>query len=153
MRRKKHETQRWVEGIRSAIEILDQSDPGFHYHNPVNVQNSSVRTSNANLIASFDIVARPVMPLKLKNTNSKFMWLLHGTYDEQRRIHGGTGVSPKLLHIFSQITLLAVNITKVCFPQFNLRTRLLIHSGSKKQPHSSSSRHDRRKARGVSPMV
>jgi hypothetical protein len=42
-----------------------------------------------------------------------YPWLLGGTEDEVREIHGGTGVSPKILHIYAQITQLSARIMKV----------------------------------------
>lgn len=117
MRRGKDQTQRWIEGQRTALEILDQSNPSYIFNDPANVQNNSTRTSNANLIASFEIVTRPVMPLDT-NPISKFKWLVNGSDDEQRRIHGGTGVSPKLLHIIAHITNFAAKITEVSSAEY-----------------------------------
>jgi hypothetical protein len=42
-----------------------------------------------------------------ENIKDLFPWLLAGTSEEVRKIHDTTGVCPKLLHIYSQITHLA----------------------------------------------
>jgi hypothetical protein len=79
----------------------------------VNVQTSEARISNANWVAYVDIIAQPVMPLKIDETGSTYGWLLEGTEAEARKIHGGTGVSPKLLHTYAQITRFAARMKEV----------------------------------------
>ncbi len=113
LRRPKDREQRWLEGARAARLILDNSDPGYRYYNPVNVQTSNARISNANMVAYVEIIAQPVTPLKFDETDSTFGWLLEGTEVEARKIHGATGVSPKLLHAYAQITRLAARMNEV----------------------------------------
>lgn len=114
--RPRTESQRWMEGVQNAIKILDYSNPSISYNDPINVQANSIRTANANLVASYLILALPVVPLEspLCKVKHKFVWLINGTQNENLRIHAGTGLSPKLLHIYSQITSLCAHITKVC---------------------------------------
>jgi hypothetical protein len=113
LRKPKVRQQRWFAGAKVAISILDSSDPGYRYYNPNNVQTSSARAFNANWVAHIDIIAQPVMPLKIENTDSSYGWLLEGTEEEVRRIHGVTGLSPKLLHTYAQITRFSARMKKV----------------------------------------
>lgn len=96
--------QKWYRATQHALGILDICNPMHNYSDPVNVQTRSTRDANANLIASYDILAHPVMALNVVNLKRKYRWLLNGTQREQRRIHNATGVSPKLLHMIFQIT-------------------------------------------------
>lgn len=48
----------------------------------------------------------PLESLSTLPGSHKFSWLLWGTKEEVHTIHGVTGLSPKLLHIFAQITRL-----------------------------------------------
>lgn len=65
-------------------------------------------------IARVAIFALPFTPLDVANTsNKKFGWLLHGTSASVHRIHGTAGYSPKLLHIWAQITHLAAKFSTV----------------------------------------
>ncbi|KAE9378263.1 hypothetical protein N431DRAFT_461797 [Stipitochalara longipes BDJ] len=112
LRRSKDREQRWFEGARVARRILDASDPGYRYYNPENVQASNARISNANWIAYVDIIAQPVMPLEIDQTDSTYGWLLEGTETEVRKIHGATGVCPKLLHTYAQITRFAARMNE-----------------------------------------
>lgn len=68
-------------------------------------------------MAYVDILAQPVTPLKTEATEPAYPWLLAGSERDYRKIHGGTGVCPKILHIFAQITHLAARMEKVsCIP-------------------------------------
>jgi len=83
---------------------MASTDPGYRYWHPVNVQCSSARISNANMLALVDIMSLPVMPLDPRKTEHCHPWLLEGNERESLRVHGGTGMCPKLLHMFGQIT-------------------------------------------------
>jgi hypothetical protein len=104
---------RWQEAARIAKTILDASDPGYRYWKNENVQCTSARVANANWAAFVEILAQPVSPLKFDKTDRLCSWLLEGTEKEARRIHGGTGLSPKLLHIYGQITYLCARMAEV----------------------------------------
>lgn len=78
-----------------------------------NVQTGSTRNANANLMASYDILAQPVMRLDVKKSFRTYKWLLNGSQQDQLRIHDATGVSAKLLHILYQITYLTTNFSVV----------------------------------------
>ncbi|KAE9976165.1 hypothetical protein EG327_008214 [Venturia inaequalis] len=111
-RRGLDEVPRWLEGARTAAKFLDVTDPGYRYYKPGNVQTSSARTGNMVNIARVAIFALPFTPLDVANTsNKKFGWLLHGTSASVHRIHGTAGYSPKLLHIWAQITHLAAKFS------------------------------------------
>ncbi|KAK4449072.1 fungal-specific transcription factor domain-containing protein [Podospora aff. communis PSN243] len=102
----------WREGSRAARVILDRADPGYRYWKPQNVQSSVARVGNANWVAYTEICAQPVAPLAAEHTTNLFPWLLQGSKEEVHKIQGVTGVCPKLLHIFSQITHLAALLKK-----------------------------------------
>ncbi|KAH0559375.1 hypothetical protein GP486_004109 [Trichoglossum hirsutum] len=116
LRRPKDLEPRWRGGAAIAKSILDSSDPGYRYWNPVNVQSTSARVSNANRVAYVDILAQPVTPLKIEDTDRLYSWLLTGTEKEIRKIHGGTGLCPKLLHILAQITHFSARMREVKTP-------------------------------------
>ncbi|KAF2663148.1 hypothetical protein BT63DRAFT_461526 [Microthyrium microscopicum] len=104
MRRDKSRTPRWFEAAQVAKSIMAVTDPGYRYWHPTRVQQSSARLSNANMLGFVDIMAHCVRPLNSRETESCHPWLLEGSEKECRRIYGGTGLSPKLLHMFGQIT-------------------------------------------------
>lgn len=112
-RRATTQVARWLEGARTACKILDATDPGYRYYQANNVQVSSARIGNAINIARFAIFGLPFTPLDIEHTNKKkFGWLLYGTEAEVHRIHGASGYSRKLLHIWAQITHLAAKFTR-----------------------------------------
>jgi Fungal specific transcription factor domain len=92
---------------------MGDTDPGLRYYNHHNVQCSTARMSNANMIAYVDILSLVVYPLDPKETEHCHPWLLQDNARNIRRIYGGTGLSPKLLHILGQITHLCARFTKV----------------------------------------
>lgn len=113
-RRSINKVARWLEGANTACKILDATDPGYRYYKANNVQVSSARAGNSINIARFAIFGLPFTPLDIENTDrKKFGWLLYGTEDEVRKIHGSSGYSRKLLHIWAQITHLAAKSVTV----------------------------------------
>lgn len=116
LRKQGDKDPRWRQGSRVAKRILDSSDPGYRYWKSENVQSSRIRASNANMVAYTEICALPVTPLEIEDTDKLFSWLLEGSEKDVRQIHGGTGVSPKLMHIFAQITQLSARMEKVRCP-------------------------------------
>ncbi|OBR09270.1 hypothetical protein CH63R_08035 [Colletotrichum higginsianum IMI 349063] len=99
---------RWLEGARLACRMLDATDPGHRYWNPVNIQPSEAQTGNMIIAGRAAILALPMTPLDLAATdNHQFAWLLQGSEHDVHRVHGGCGMSPTLLHRFSQITHLS----------------------------------------------
>lgn len=116
LRRPKNRVARWQNAAEIAKKILDNADPGYRYWKNENVQCSKARMANANWAAFVGILAQPVSPLKLEDTDRLYAWLLEGTEKEARRIYGGTGLCPKLLHMFAQITHLCARMEKVGIP-------------------------------------
>lgn len=112
LRRPKHVEQRWYAGAKIAKRILDASDPGYRYWKPENVQMSQARLSLSNWSAYANILAEPVTSLSQYGSGKIYPWLLEGTPENIRKIHGGTGTSPKLLHTFAQITHLAARLDR-----------------------------------------
>lgn len=112
LRRPKHTEQRWYAAAKIAKQILDASDPGYRYWKPENVQTSNARHSLSNWLAYANILAEPVTSLSHYGLGKIYPWLLEGTPENIRKIHGGTGVSPKLLHTFAQITHLAARLDR-----------------------------------------
>ncbi|CAG5153244.1 uncharacterized protein ALTATR162_LOCUS3096 [Alternaria atra] len=127
LRRSKAHKARWQSGAEIAKKILDNSDPGHRYWKNENVQCSSARTANANWVAFVGILAQPVAPLKFEDTDRLYAWLLGGTEMHARKIYGGTGLSPKLLHMFAQITHLCARMDKT--PD----SRIIPHGAAKVQ--------------------
>ena len=111
-RRPKSQTPRWLEGALLGSDLLDNSDPACRYNNPSNVQVNAAWVSNATLIARAAIFAQPLTGLDESKTANKFLWLLHGDKHEERRIHGASGLSPKLLHMWNQATHLCARLEK-----------------------------------------
>ncbi|KAI8625002.1 fungal-specific transcription factor domain-containing protein, partial [Xylariaceae sp. FL1651] len=105
LRKSKDDEPHWLRGAYLAKEILDRTDPGYRYWKLENVQVSKARASNGNIVAQTCILAQIVLPLRRNDSHSGFGWLLEGSAKEVRRIRS-TGLSPKLLHIFYQITSL-----------------------------------------------
>jgi Fungal specific transcription factor domain len=88
------------------------TDPGYRYWEQCNVQCSTARQSNANMLAYVDILSQPLTPLAHQDLDHCHPWLLEGQKKETLTINGGTGLCPKLLHIFGQITHLCVMLGK-----------------------------------------
>ncbi|KAK4141811.1 uncharacterized protein C8A04DRAFT_30656 [Dichotomopilus funicola] len=102
----------WRKGSRAAKLLLDRADPGYRYWKQENVQSSAARIGNANWVAYTEICAQAVTPLAEELTANMFSWLLAGSEQDVHKIHGITGVSPKLLHLCSQITYFAALLKK-----------------------------------------
>ncbi len=113
LRKPKGEVPNWYLGARLAKSILDHSDPGYRYWKVANVQTTTARLANANWAAFACILAQPVTPLKREEGDNPFSWLLQGTEREVRKIHGSTGLCPKLLHTFAQVTHLSACMMEV----------------------------------------
>lgn len=113
--RKPHsEIPNWYRGAHLAKRILNHSDPGYRYWKLQNVQCDKVHVANANRTAFSCILVQPVTPLPLleEADDRNFAWLLEGTKREVHTIQA-TGLSPKLLHTFAQITQLCARMMKV----------------------------------------
>ncbi|KAK2831934.1 hypothetical protein FQN49_007019, partial [Arthroderma sp. PD_2] len=98
----------WIIAARVAKSILDKSDPGSRYWKSDNTQYSAARRGYANWVALACILSELVTPLAPGGDTNAYGWLLAGTQKESWKIHGGTGLCPKLLHIISQITYLSI---------------------------------------------
>ncbi|PGH08398.1 hypothetical protein GX51_01224 [Blastomyces parvus] len=112
LRKPKGETPNWYKGAHLAKAILDHSDPGYRYWKATNVHCDKAWLANANWASLACVLAEPVTPLQLRENDRHFGWLLEGTEREVRTIHGSTGLSPKLLHIFAQVTHLSARMMK-----------------------------------------
>ena len=105
----------WLTGNQTAKMVLDKSDPGYRYMNPMNVQSSKARRYIGNKAALADIFCSVAAPLATKESACPYPWLLEGNEREVRRIDGLNGLAPKLLHTYAQITHLATRIAAVGF--------------------------------------
>lgn len=112
----------WYLGGQLAKSLLDESDPGYRYWKRVNVQCSDARLANANFGAFACIVAQPVTALDMNGPDQTFDWLLAGSLTDSQKIHGSTGLCPKLLHTFAQVTHLTIRMARVS--HFNSRAGL-----------------------------
>lgn len=82
---------------------MKATDTGHRYWKQENVQYNKSRISNANMLAFIDTMAMNVTPLDPQNFEPH-PWLLSGTIEDSEKIHGATGLSPKVLYRFAQIT-------------------------------------------------
>jgi hypothetical protein len=115
LRTLKAEPPKLYKGYLLARKILDQSDPGHRYYRRENVQCDNARVAQENRVAFCCVVSQPVMPLiplDEDEDSTRSSWLLQGSERDVRRIHGASGVSPKLLHVFGQITYLCQCLVK-----------------------------------------
>ncbi|KAK7575135.1 hypothetical protein V3481_017100 [Fusarium oxysporum f. sp. vasinfectum] len=113
-RRKPHK-QRWLEGFELAAGFLHATDPSQRYWDNPNTQCGSLRTSLSIIVARGVILAQPMMALAPDTMNPeeesvKFSWLTYGSEKDMYEIHGGCGLSKKLLHIMSQVTYCAARL-------------------------------------------
>lgn len=113
MRNPKELNPKWRQGTKVAKKILDTTDPGHRYWKAENVQSSAARQSFANRVAFIDILAQAVAPLQPVDDERLYGWLLEGTKAGVMRIHGCTGLSPKLLHTLAQVTHLSALMAEV----------------------------------------
>ncbi|KAB8360851.1 hypothetical protein FH972_024585 [Carpinus fangiana] len=102
--RDKKTVPKWYRGIQAAKRLLDQSDPGYRFKRPENVQSSKARRHLGGMVAEDAIFNAVIAKLDLSQTRCPFPWLLEGGERDVRRIAGLLGMSPKLLHTFAQIT-------------------------------------------------
>jgi Fungal specific transcription factor domain len=100
---------------------MARTDPRQRYWETNNIQCTTARKSNANMLAYVDILSQPLTPLGEQDLENLHPWLLEGGREEALTIYGGTGVSPKLLHVFGQITELCVMLGK------DLKSTMLVH--------------------------
>lgn len=73
---------------------------------------TQARLSCSNWIAFVNILADVVTPYSSEDNGKIYPWLLEGTRMEVRKIHGGTGASPKLFHTLAQITHLSLRLSQ-----------------------------------------
>lgn len=73
---------------------------------------TQARLSCSNWIAFVNILADVVTPYSSEDDGQIYPWLLGGTRTEARKIHGGTGASPKLFHTLAQITHLSLRLSQ-----------------------------------------
>ena len=107
-------------GARTAKQVLDNSDPRYRYWKVDNVQSSNARISSGNKVASYDIFSQVLMPLTPEEKQCSYSWLLEGSEHDVRKIHGLTGLSSKLLHIYAKITHMTAQLKDVGLPYATL---------------------------------
>ncbi|KAH8810705.1 fungal-specific transcription factor domain-containing protein [Xylogone sp. PMI_703] len=108
----RQEEPAWYRASRLAEQILDKSDPLYRYRFPSNVQCSGARNQFGNKIALYNIMSATMWPLNSEEERCPFVWLLEGDERELRKINGCTGLSPRLVHSFAQITHLSMKLYK-----------------------------------------
>jgi len=104
---------KWWHALQVGKQILDASDPGYRYENPLNVQTSTARSYLGSMIAQDSIFSAVVAPLNLDKNCCPFRWLLEGTEHDVREIKGLIGESSRLLYMVAQITHWTIKLTKV----------------------------------------
>lgn len=154
LREKGDKNPKWRQGSKVAKKILDMSDPGDRYWNVENVQLSRIRASNANMVAYTEICALPVTPLEVEDADKLYTWLMGGSKRDVHQIHGGTGVSPRLLYTYAQITNLAARFEAVRLVTSALLSAMLTQfAGSRFEDHSPVRRRDQETPEQVQTMV
>lgn len=107
----REEDPAWYRATHLAEQVLDKSDPLYRYQFPQNVQCARARTQLGNKIALYNIMSATIWPLDTTQTNCPFTWLLEGEESELRRIVGCTGLCPRLIHTYAQITHLSTKLS------------------------------------------
>ncbi|RYN18360.1 hypothetical protein AA0112_g11598 [Alternaria arborescens] len=102
----------WYKATDLAERVLETSDPLHNYHSPGYVQCSRARIMLGNRIALYNIMSEIACPLDEYQVKCSFNWLLEGSERELHRIVGCTGLCPKLMHTFAQITHLSAKLYK-----------------------------------------
>ncbi|RVX74905.1 hypothetical protein B0A52_01182 [Exophiala mesophila] len=97
---------KWYTGYQMANLVLAKTDPGYTYHEPQNVQYSRARRFIGTKAALQIILAEVFGPLEFPKA-CPHSWLLTGDDDSLNKIDGLIGLSPKLLHLYAQVTHLA----------------------------------------------
>ncbi|KAH7327172.1 fungal-specific transcription factor domain-containing protein [Rhexocercosporidium sp. MPI-PUGE-AT-0058] len=108
----RQEDPAWYRASRLAEQILAKSDPLYRYRYPSNVQCSLARDQLGNKIALYNIMSATMWPLDPNEERCPFVWLLEGEEVDLRKIKGCTGLSPRLVHTFAQITHLSAKLFK-----------------------------------------
>jgi len=103
----------WYKATHLAEQILEKSDPLYNYQSPTNVQCSRARIRLGNKIALYNVMSDTASPLELNQSKCSFTWLIEGEEYELRKIVGCTGLCPRLMHTFAQITHLSAKLYKV----------------------------------------
>lgn len=107
---------RWLSGFRLSGLFLKATVGGSPFWGRSGTQLSSLLTSQTVVVGHGVVLAQLMMPLPDPKTYDfekevgRFDWLLHGSKLDVYEIHGGCGLSRKLLHIFSQITNCAARL-------------------------------------------
>ncbi|EXJ92219.1 hypothetical protein A1O3_00769 [Capronia epimyces CBS 606.96] len=111
LRRPKSEIPNFIRGLHLAKRLLDHSDPGYRYWKATNVQSTKSWAGLSMVVAVGCILPELMSPLLPTNPkDSNYSWLLWGTKKEVHTIYGCKGLSPKLIHIFAQITRLCAQL-------------------------------------------
>lgn len=118
---------KWLQGIRMATSILDNTDPGYRYWKASNVQSGAARIALANRVAFVEILTLPVSPLAVNRQARLNGWLVEGDKRETYKIFGGTGLCPRLLHMFAQISQLCARAVEDPNSQVYLEAAKVIH--------------------------
>ncbi|ATY64255.1 hypothetical protein A9K55_003836 [Cordyceps militaris] len=79
---------KWLQGIRMATSILDNTDPGYRYWKASNVQSGAARIALANRVAFVEILTLPVSPLAVNRQARLYGWLVEGDKRETYKIFG-----------------------------------------------------------------
>ncbi|KAG8531735.1 uncharacterized protein KY384_003367 [Bacidia gigantensis] len=103
---------KWYLAGQVGERVLSQSDPGYRYSFPFNVQCNRARTQLTHIIGLENILSDCVYPLDPTLTRCSYPWLLEGSETEQRKIVGTTGLCSKLLHYYAKITHLSSKSAK-----------------------------------------
>ncbi|KAK4077970.1 hypothetical protein Purlil1_12168 [Purpureocillium lilacinum] len=120
LRLKKPREPRWMQGFRQCEHILRMTGPGTHYTHGQNNQPVPLRLSHCVVTGHALTLARCMMalpsPVDLYPVGEvrRYMWLLQGMVEASCEIHGGCGLSRKLLHMISQITYCAARLQQDC---------------------------------------
>jgi hypothetical protein len=100
---------RWYQRNLAVKQLLDRTDPGYRYWHPSNVE-----STNNHLIVHHQIknliLGDTWTPLSDVSDERRFPWLLHGSEKDVRRVLELSGICPKLLHMFAQVSQLCATL-------------------------------------------
>ena len=100
----------WLEGYKQCKHFLHQTNPGGPFWENVAVQRSDLRDALSVIVGRGLIFSQLLAPLpdadllNLSEQATEFNWLLFGNERETLEIHGGCGLSTRLMHSIAQVS-------------------------------------------------
>ena len=77
---------RWHQGDKAVKFLLEKSDPGYRFREPINVQSSNNRYEMSHYRMKSLILSYTCAPLEPVGSDHEYSWLLEGNEKEVRRV-------------------------------------------------------------------